>query len=410
LSSCRAVACLHAGALCFGCLSSLRFSLFSGSWCYRAQKRKKRNEETMAMNAFRVTGDLVHLIAIVILLHRIFIVKNAQGLSRKTQELYLVVFVARYLDLFTSFYSVYNSLMKMIYIGWTGALVTALKIKSTVQETYRSEQDGFPHWKKLVSPCVCIAFLVHFIGSGFAYFDLLELFWTFSILLEAVSTLPQILMYRKYREVESLTGGSFILLMGGYRFMYILNWIYRAHTEKHYKHHWLVYYCGVVQAIVGFAGFFWPPENVSSSAPLLPQLQRALESMRNLESAKFFGFIAVGPILLLALNDGQMMAYGVSSDILVFSLFVWFIAAMAVAVIRLLAMRQSTASQTNTDFTNMRDCVLVNRPTGTAKPEPPIEASDALTEPLLQQTTDALKEDSTSVSEASQEPPNILVV
>ncbi|KAK1685623.1 hypothetical protein QYE76_046471 [Lolium multiflorum] len=34
------------------------------------------------------------------------------GVSRKTQELYLAVFVARYLDLFTDYISLYNTVMK----------------------------------------------------------------------------------------------------------------------------------------------------------------------------------------------------------------------------------------------------------------------------------------------------------
>ena len=34
-----------------------------------------------------------------------------------SQELYLIVFLARYLDLFTSFHSLYNTCMKLIFIG-----------------------------------------------------------------------------------------------------------------------------------------------------------------------------------------------------------------------------------------------------------------------------------------------------
>lgn len=39
------------------------------------------------------------------------------GISLKTQELYLVVFIARYLDLFTNFHSLYNSVMKVFYLA-----------------------------------------------------------------------------------------------------------------------------------------------------------------------------------------------------------------------------------------------------------------------------------------------------
>ena len=36
---------------------------------------------------------------------------------RSSQELYLIVFLARYLDLFTAFHSFYNTGMKLIFIG-----------------------------------------------------------------------------------------------------------------------------------------------------------------------------------------------------------------------------------------------------------------------------------------------------
>ena len=39
-----------------------------------------------------------------------------KGISFKTQALYLVVFLTRYLDLFTSFVSVYNTVMKIAFI------------------------------------------------------------------------------------------------------------------------------------------------------------------------------------------------------------------------------------------------------------------------------------------------------
>ena len=39
---------------------------------------------------------------------------TAAGISLRTQELYLLVFLTRYLDLFYSYISLYNSVMKVI--------------------------------------------------------------------------------------------------------------------------------------------------------------------------------------------------------------------------------------------------------------------------------------------------------
>lgn len=79
-------------------------------------------------------------------------------------------------------------------------------------------------------------------------------------------------MYRRYREVESLTGGTFLLLMGLYRFLYILNWILRVHSELRYKRHVLIELCGCAQVVVASWGLFWYSAGEHPTAPLLPQL------------------------------------------------------------------------------------------------------------------------------------------
>ncbi|KAL6192663.1 hypothetical protein ACLB2K_033749 [Fragaria x ananassa] len=68
------------------------------------------------MNAFRLAGDITHLISILVLLFKIYATRSCSGISLKTQDLYAVVFLAQYLDLFTDFISVYNSVMKVVFI------------------------------------------------------------------------------------------------------------------------------------------------------------------------------------------------------------------------------------------------------------------------------------------------------
>jgi ER lumen protein retaining receptor len=48
---------------------------------------------------------MTHLLSFVVLLLKIHATKNCAGVSLKTQELYALVFMTRYLDLFTSFIS-----------------------------------------------------------------------------------------------------------------------------------------------------------------------------------------------------------------------------------------------------------------------------------------------------------------
>jgi ER lumen protein retaining receptor len=149
----------------------------------------------------------------------------------------------------------YNTVMKMVYIGSTASIIYTIKYKEPIKSTYDKTQDSFLHWKFAVAPCAAIALATHLIGSGVTNFSVTELLWTFSIYLEAIAILPQLIVLQRYREVENLTG-NYIFFMGAYRFLYILNWIYRANTEKNYKHHWVVYLCGVLQTLL-YADFFY---------------------------------------------------------------------------------------------------------------------------------------------------------
>jgi ER lumen protein retaining receptor len=67
------------------------------------------------------------------------------GVSRKTQELYLAVFVARYLDLFTDYISLYNTVMKLVFITTSAAIVWYMRRHPQVRRTYDREQDTFRH-------------------------------------------------------------------------------------------------------------------------------------------------------------------------------------------------------------------------------------------------------------------------
>lgn len=206
------------------------------------------------MNIFRLCGDMSHVFSIIVLLLRLRVAKNANGISVRTHELFLLVFVTRYLDLFTTFYSIYNSCMKVLYIFTTSSIIYMIKFQEPICSTYDKAQDSFLHWKFAVAPCAIIAAITHIVGAG-ARINLMELLWTFSIYLEAVAILPQLIVLQRYREVENLTG-NYIFFMGSYRALYILNWIYRAYTEPYYKHHYVVYFCGVLQTLL-YADFFY---------------------------------------------------------------------------------------------------------------------------------------------------------
>jgi hypothetical protein len=97
-------------------------------------------------------GDLSHLASIFILLHKIQITRSCRGtspisfaiysahlrvltslsllgISFKTQALYVTVFVARYLDIFFTWVSVYNFIMKIFFISSSVYILYLMKVR-----------------------------------------------------------------------------------------------------------------------------------------------------------------------------------------------------------------------------------------------------------------------------------------
>ncbi|RRT39349.1 hypothetical protein BHE74_00047151 [Ensete ventricosum] len=112
------------------------------------------------MNAFRFAGDMSHLFSILVLLLKIYATKSCSGISLKTQELYALVFLTRYLDLFTYVVSVYNTLMKIVFISSSIAIVWCMRFHPVVRRTYDKEQDTFRHYL-LVGVSLVLALLFH---------------------------------------------------------------------------------------------------------------------------------------------------------------------------------------------------------------------------------------------------------
>ena len=70
------------------------------------------------------------------------------------------MFLTRYLDLFTDFISVYNTAMKLVFIGSSLAIVWCMRMHRTVKRSYDRPLDTFRHYF-LVAACFLLALLVH---------------------------------------------------------------------------------------------------------------------------------------------------------------------------------------------------------------------------------------------------------
>jgi ER lumen protein retaining receptor len=178
------------------------------------------------MNIFRLAADMTHLMSIVVLLLKIHTIKSCAGISLKTQELYALVFATRYLDLFTVFLSLYNTVMKLIFLGSSFSIVWYMRNHKVVRQTYDKDHDTFRHYF-LVIPCFFLALLVNY------KLTVREVLWAFSVYLEAVAILPQLVLLQRTRNVDNLTG-NYVFLLGAYRGLYLVNWVYRYLMEEHY--------------------------------------------------------------------------------------------------------------------------------------------------------------------------------
>merc|ERR1711990_1376205 len=154
--------------------------------------------EKTVMNIFRLCGDFSHLFA-----------------------MFILVFACRYVDLFTSFISVYNTSMKVLFLFI--AFLTTYFCYIKFRSTYNEDDDKF-RIEFILVPAIGLAFLVHHDFSS------QELLWTFSIYLESVAIMPQLQMIAETGAAETITS-HYLFFLGLYRALYIVNWYYRFTQE-----------------------------------------------------------------------------------------------------------------------------------------------------------------------------------
>jgi len=158
--------------------------------------------------------------------------------------MFAMVFLTRYLDLFTAFISLYNTVMKIMFI--VTSLATVYLIYMKFKATYDSNHDTF-RVEFVVVPVAGLAVLVNHELTP------MEVLWTFSIYLESVAILPQLFMITKTGEAESITS-HYLFALGSYRGLYILNWIYRYYFEGVFD--LIAIVAGCVQTVL-YCDFFY---------------------------------------------------------------------------------------------------------------------------------------------------------
>lgn len=199
------------------------------------------------MNIFRLLGDLSHLLSILILLQKMRSSSSASGISFKSQVLYFIVYVTRYIDLLWTFWepsSLYNTTFKIVFIS-TSAYTIYLMVND-YKPTHDPNLDTFKI-QYLLGTSALLAIL-------FPYkYTFTEILWAFSEWLESVAILPQLFMLQRTGEAETITT-HYLFALGAYRALYIPNWIYRYFAQN-YKDP-IAVIAGIVQTVL-YSDFFW---------------------------------------------------------------------------------------------------------------------------------------------------------
>ncbi|KIV98966.1 uncharacterized protein PV09_09296 [Verruconis gallopava] len=201
------------------------------------------------MNIFRLLADLSHLVSIFVLLHKMRSSSSASGISFKTQFLYLLVYITRYLDLLWTFYrpsSLYNTIFKIIFLA--SSAYTVYLMLNDYKPTHDPNNDTFKV-QYLLGFSAVMAIL-------FPYkYTITEILWAFSIWLESVAILPQLFMLQRTGEAETITT-HYLFALGIYRALYIPNWLYRYFIEVPPFFDPIAVVAGVIQSVL-YSDFFY---------------------------------------------------------------------------------------------------------------------------------------------------------
>ena len=134
----------------------------------------------MIFNIFRILGDLCHLLSFIVILSKIKKTKSCYGrllctkwvlgISFKTQGLYFIVYITRYLDLYKVILHpsklanglvLYNSIMKVLYISLTLYISNMMMRVSPYRTTYDKNGDSYDVVKWALAPAAILAILFH---------------------------------------------------------------------------------------------------------------------------------------------------------------------------------------------------------------------------------------------------------
>jgi ER lumen protein retaining receptor len=171
--------------------------------------------------------------------------QSCAGISFKSQALYLIVYITRYLDLFWTFTdSAYNTIFKLLFLASSGYTIYVMTTK--FKPTHDPNLDTF-RVQYLLAGALVLAIIYPY------KYTLAEILWAFSIWLESVAILPQLFMLQRTGEAETIDA-NYLFALGAYRALYIPNWLWRYFREGHWDG--IAVLAGLIQTLL-YSDFFW---------------------------------------------------------------------------------------------------------------------------------------------------------
>ena len=114
--------------------------------------------------------------------------------------MYLVVFLTRYLNIFTVFISFYNTIFKILFVSATSYIIYLIRVKKPYSLGYDPKSDSLNHYL-FIYPAVILVTIFFHLTSNKEY-KVYEYLWSFSLWLEAVAIIPQLYIVYRKREVK----------------------------------------------------------------------------------------------------------------------------------------------------------------------------------------------------------------
>ncbi|KAL5343321.1 ER lumen protein retaining receptor-domain-containing protein [Aspergillus crustosus] len=218
----------------------------------------------MILTIPRIFADIAHFLSKCVLIWTIHRNRSAEGVSLLTQLLYTLVFLTRYVDLLRpgGWKVPYLLIFKFFYFAssfYTIYLMTRVFPRTRERERAWKMALGSVVVSLVLAPIVIPIFedAKNLPGSW-----LEEILWAFSIILESVCVLPQLLLLRQ-TTVPTVINSYYLLMLGSYRAFYILNWFVRA-VGSEGRVDWISIIFGVIQTAfyVDFAWVYYSRQRV----------------------------------------------------------------------------------------------------------------------------------------------------